>query len=185
LGVANRLPRLLQALLAGDAQLVLQMNVTGCQKNVDARARGSLQSLPGAVHVAGTSASQASDDGTPHRGGDALYGFEVAIGGDREPGLDHVHAEAVELLGQSQLFLNIHAAARRLLAVTKRGVEDGDARPIHGFRTSEKSDYSITVSVDYSKRKVYYYYNIIRYNDSIRGVYVVSMIDNKVSGLRS
>ena len=63
-----------------------------------------------------------------------LHGFEVAIGGDRESGFDHVHAEAVELLGQVQLFLHIHAAARRLLAVTKRGVEDGDARPIHGFR---------------------------------------------------
>src|SRR5208282_1531305 len=141
--------------------------------------------LPRAVNVTGTGTSQASDDGAPHRRRDALHGFEVAIGGDGESGLDHVHAQAVELLGQVQLFLHIHAAARRLLAVTKRGVENGDARPIHGFRTSEKSDYSITVSVDYSKRKVYYYYNIIRYNDSIRGVYVVSMIDNKVSGLRS
>jgi hypothetical protein len=65
-----------------------------------------------------------------------LHRVEVAIGGDGEPGLDHVHAKAVELLGQAQLFLHIHAAARRLLAVTKRGVEDGDARPIHRFRTS-------------------------------------------------
>jgi hypothetical protein len=40
-----------------------------------------------------------------------------------------------------QLFLHIHTAARRLLAVTKRGVEDSDALPIHGFRTSVKVIY--------------------------------------------
>src|ERR1700693_3585369 len=114
------------------------MDVRGCEKNMDARARGSLQRLPGAVNVAGTGTSQASDDGTPQRCGDTLHGFEVAVGGDGESGLDHVHAEAVELLGQAQLFLHIHAAARRLLAVTKRGVEDGDARPIHRSGTSRK-----------------------------------------------
>src|ERR1700686_906656 len=127
----NRFPRLLQAFLTRDAQLVSQMNVGGCQKNVDARARGSLQRLPCTVNVAGASTSEASDDGTPQRGGDTLHGFEVAVGGDWESGLDHIHAEAVELLGQAQLFLHFHTAARRLLAVAKRGVEDGDARSIH------------------------------------------------------
>jgi hypothetical protein len=42
LGVPNRVPRLLQAPLARDAQLVFQMNVGGCQKNVDAGVRCSL-----------------------------------------------------------------------------------------------------------------------------------------------
>src|SRR5271157_1019428 len=124
------------------------MNVRGRQKNVDARVRGSLQRLPGPVHVAGASASQTRDDGTPHRCGDLLYGFEVAIGRDGKSGFDHVHAESVELLGQAQLFLHIHAATRRLLAVTKRGVEDGDARPIHGFRTSRKSYYCTSLSAN-------------------------------------
>ena len=58
LRVPNRFPRLLQALLARDAQLVFQMNVGGCEKNMDARARRSLQRLPGAVNVAGTGTSQ-------------------------------------------------------------------------------------------------------------------------------
>src|ERR1700687_2746129 len=97
----NRFPRLLQAFLTRDAQLVFQMNVGCRQKNVDAWVRGSLQRLPGAVNVAGTGTSQTSDNGTPQRGGDTLHGFEVAVGGDRESGLDHVHAEAVELLGQA------------------------------------------------------------------------------------
>ncbi len=63
--------------------------------------RSPLQGLPGPVDVAGASTSEASDDGTPQRGGDALHGFEVAVGCDRESGLDHVHAEAVKLLGQA------------------------------------------------------------------------------------
>ena len=67
-------------------------------------------------------------------------GWESAMGGDGEPGFDHIDAKAIELLGQSQLLLHIHTATRRLFAVTKRGVENGDARPIHGFRTPEKSD---------------------------------------------
>ena len=137
------------------------MNVGGCEKNVDARVRGSLQRLPGPVHVARTSAGQTGDDGTPHRGRDALYGFEVAIGGDGESGLDHVHAEAVELLGQVQLFRHIHTAARRLLAVTKRGVENGDARPIHGLSTSRNDVFS-TLSVRRGERKGYYLYIMIR-----------------------
>src|SRR5208282_447389 len=171
LGVPNRFLRLLQALLACNAKLVLQMNVRSCQKNMDARVRRSLQCLPGAVHVADTSTSQARDDGTPHQGGDALYGFEVAIGGDGEPRFDHVHAEPVELLGQAQLLLHIHAAARRLLAVTKRGVEDGNTRPIHEFRPSGKSDYSTTLSADSVKRKGYYLYRSSSINDSISNSY--------------
>ncbi len=131
LGVPDGAARLLQALLPRDAQLVFQVNVRGRQKNVDTRMRGSQQRLPGPVNVTSASTSQASNDGTPNRGGDALHGFEVAIGGDGESGFDHVHAQAVELLSQVQLFLHIHAAARRLLAVTKSGVENGDARLIH------------------------------------------------------
>src|ERR1017187_1115609 len=168
LRVPNRVPRLLQALLAGNAQLVFQMNVGGGQKDMDAWARGPLQCLPGAVHVARTSPCQAGDDGTPHRGGNALHGFEVAVGSDRESGLDHIHAEAVELLGQSQLFLYIHAAARRLLAVTKRGVEDGDARPIHRFQSLRKIQSVYTLSANWHGRKGYYS------NSSISSCYTIS-----------
>ena len=60
-----------------------------------------------------------------------LHGFKIAIGGDRKSGLDHVYPKAVKLLGQAQLLLHIHTAARRLFAVTKRSVENSDARPIH------------------------------------------------------
>ena len=67
---------------------------------------------------------QAGNDRAADDGGHGLYGFEVAIGGDRESGLDHVHAKAVELMRQAQLFLIIHAATGRLFTVAESGVEN-------------------------------------------------------------
>src|SRR5208283_29531 len=52
--------------------------------------------------------------------------LEVTLRGHGKAGLDHVHAQPVELTGHAQLFFQIHAAARGLLAVAERGVEDGD-----------------------------------------------------------
>ena len=43
-----------------------------------------------------------------------------------KPRLDHVDAEPLELPRQAQLLGGVHAAARRLLAVAERGVEDRD-----------------------------------------------------------
>ena len=58
---------------------------------------------------------------------DRLDGLEVAGRGDREAGLDHVDAEARELLGDLDLLLRVQRDARRLLAVAQRRVEDVDA----------------------------------------------------------
>ena len=48
-----------------------------------------------------------------------------------EPGLDYIHAQPVELMRQPQLFLLVHAASRRLLAIAKGRVEDRDSLCIH------------------------------------------------------
>ena len=53
--------------------------------------------------------------------------LEVALGGDREAGLDDVDAHLVEERGDLQLLLERHGGAGRLLAVAERGVEDQDA----------------------------------------------------------
>src|SRR5208282_469245 len=46
----------------------------------------------------------------------------------------HIHAKPVELVRQTQLFLVVHAAAGRLLAVAQGGIEHGDAGSVaHGF----------------------------------------------------
>jgi hypothetical protein len=68
-----------------------------------------------------------ADAGGLHLGGDRLHGFEVALGGDRKAGLDDVDAHLLQDLGDLQLFLEVHGAARRLLAVAQGGVEDEDA----------------------------------------------------------
>src|ERR1700691_653431 len=109
------------------------MNVGGCEKNVNARPRRTLQGLPCTIHVARTGASQCRDDGPPQRSGDPLDSLKVAIGSNRKSRLDHIHAKPVELLSQAQFFLHIHAATRRLFSVTKSGVKDSDAWSIHRF----------------------------------------------------
>ena len=56
--------------------------------------------------------------------GDRLHGFEVAVAGDREPGLDDVDPEARELLRDLELLADVERDAGRLLAVPQGRVED-------------------------------------------------------------
>ena len=55
---------------------------------------------------------QRRNDRTPNGGGNGLHRGKVAFRGDGKAGLDHVHAQAVELVRQTQLFLHVHAASR-------------------------------------------------------------------------
>ena len=58
--------------------------------------------------------------------GDGADGFEVAVGGDGEAGLEDVDAEGGELVGHAELFVVVHGAAGGLLAVAEGGVEEDD-----------------------------------------------------------
>ena len=58
--------------------------------------------------------------------GDLLNAAPVALGCRREPGLDDVHPERVQLAGQSQFRLRRHRVSGRLFAVAQRGIEDDD-----------------------------------------------------------
>jgi hypothetical protein len=58
--------------------------------------------------------------------------LEVALRGDREPGLDHVDAHGLQDLGDAELLVDGHRAAGRLLPVAQGGVEDDDAVPCAG-----------------------------------------------------
>ena len=71
-------------------------------------------------------ARQAGDDRTADLGGDAAHGFGVGRRGNREPGLDDVHAKRIELTGQLQLLGRPEREPGRLLAVAQRRVEDAD-----------------------------------------------------------
>ena len=99
--------------------------------------RGSLgvpHRFPGAVDVFVAAAGQPADHGPADRLGDLAHGLEIAGRGDGKAGLDHVHAQLDQGLGNFQLLGQVHAGAGRLLAVAERGVENGDATRRGRFR---------------------------------------------------
>jgi hypothetical protein len=94
---------------------------------VDPRALRVLDRVPGGVDVGLVGASEPADHGTLDLAGDRLDRLEVTRRGDREPGLDHVDAQACQLLCDLHLLAGVQRDAGRLLAVAQRGVEDVDA----------------------------------------------------------
>ena len=84
----------LDALILGDAQLVMHMRGTHADARVDTGALGILQGLGRAVDVLLHGAGQTNDGGVVARElGDAAHGLEVAGAGDGKAGLDDVDVE--------------------------------------------------------------------------------------------
>ena len=127
LGQGDRGAGLTLDVLAVGLQLVLDVDVGGRDEGVDARARGVLDRSPGGVDVGLVGAGQAADHRALDAAGDRLDRLEVAGRGDREAGLDHVDAQAGELLGDLDLLRRVQRDSGRLLAVAQCGVEDVDA----------------------------------------------------------
>ncbi len=80
--------------------------------------------LPGAVDVGGVRPGEPRDLAAPDLPGDLPHGGEIPVRGDRETGLDDIHAHFFELAGDPQFFVRVHARPRRLLAVPERRVEN-------------------------------------------------------------
>jgi hypothetical protein len=108
-------------------QLVLHMQRAGRNEGVDSPPFGVLQGFRRAIDILVAGASQSADDGILDHLADLGHRLEVAIGGDREAGLDDVDTQLIEHFGDLQLFLEIHRRAGRLLAVAQRRVENDDA----------------------------------------------------------
>ncbi len=89
------------------------------------------QRLPRTLDVGSAGPGQPGNRGPADGRRNRLYRFEVAVGGDGEAGFDHVHAESVELMRHAQLLVDVHAAARRLLAVPQGRVEHRDPYSLH------------------------------------------------------
>ena len=100
------------------------MDVAGGQEGMDAGTGRGLQGLVGDVDILADAAAKAGDAGAANFAGDALHGLEITLRGDGKTGFDNVDAEALELAGQNQLFLGVHAAAGRLFTVAQGRVED-------------------------------------------------------------
>src|SRR5580704_9009357 len=95
--------------------------------------RSMPQRLPCPLDVRTASTRQARDDGTADHFCDRPHRLEVALRGDGKAGFNNVYPEAVELMRQPKLFLLIHAAAGRLLAISKGRVENGNSRFVHNY----------------------------------------------------
>ena len=90
-----------------------------------------LDGFGGAFDIHGAGAGEAADNRSLDHLGDLVDRLEIALGGDRETGFDDIDAHRFEQLGNTQLLIQVHGRAGRLLAVAQRGVEDGNTRLIH------------------------------------------------------
>ena len=122
--VAHGVDRRLEALLARHPQLGLEVQVGGGDERVDAALRRRLDRPRRLLEVGAMAAGQAGDHRPPDLGGDPAHRFGVGRRGNREPGLDDVHAQRVELTGQLQLLGRAQRKPGRLLAVAQRRVEN-------------------------------------------------------------
>jgi 2-polyprenyl-3-methyl-5-hydroxy-6-metoxy-1,4-benzoquinol methylase len=119
-------------LLARRAELVRELHVARVDEHVDARARRAAQRLARRLDVAGHGARQGADARVAHVLRDAAHRGELLGRARREAGLDHVDAQALELLRDAQLLLPGHRRTRALLAVAERGIEDDQPFLAHG-----------------------------------------------------
>src|SRR3954470_5314718 len=124
LRVRDRRARLALHVLARRLELVLDVDVARRDEGVDARPLGIPDRVPGGVDVLEARAGEPADARAVDLARDRLHRLEVAWRGDREAGLDHVHPEPPELVGDLELLDLVQRDARRLLAVAQRGVED-------------------------------------------------------------
>ena len=107
-------------------QLPLHVHRRGGQESMDAPPLGRPDRLRAAVDILRRCAREPADHGILGAFGNLVDGGEVAFRGDRETGLDNVHAHSVEQFGDLELLFMGHGRAGTLLAVAQRRVEDDD-----------------------------------------------------------
>ena len=119
--------RLLDDLLLRHVEFVFAMNGAGGEEDVDAWTGGILQRAPCGLDVFAIAPREAGDDRAVSFASDQIHRLPIAGRGDWETGFDDVDPEFRERLRYPQLLRLGHAAARRLLTVAQRGIEDEDA----------------------------------------------------------
>ena len=113
-----------QDLLLRHVELVLAVDGAGGEEHVQAVTGSVRQRTCGELDVLEVAARQGADDRPLHLARHRLHRLEVTARSGREARLDDVHAELGERARHPQLLGPGHAAARGLLAVAQRGVED-------------------------------------------------------------
>ena len=106
---------------------MLEVDVARGDEHVEVGPLGDLDRLDGPLRIAVPAAGERRDrDPALRLLGDPAHGLEVARGGGREAGLDHVHVQARQLAGDFELLGRREARAGCLLAVAQGRIEDAD-----------------------------------------------------------
>ena len=113
----------LQHLFPGGIELVPDVRVGRTDSGVDPAPLGVLERLRGHVDVLFHGPRQRADRGPGHRLGDLHHRVEITRAGDRETGLDDVHTEELQGLGDLDLLHGVQLTSRDLFPVAERGVE--------------------------------------------------------------
>ena len=116
----------LQDIILGHAQLVLHMNRTGRNKGMDARIGRVLDCIVSGIDILLHRAGQRADRGILDRVRDRRNGSGISRRCDSKTGLDDINTQVFQLTGNLNLLREVHAAARRLLTVSERGIKNLD-----------------------------------------------------------
>ena len=123
------------------------MDVAGGNEGMDAAMGGRGHRLGAGLDVTLGRPGQATDHrtiGRAHSLRNALNSREISWAGKGEAGFNDVHPQAGQLVGNRQLFLEIQAGTRRLLAIAQGGIEDQDTAGITGHSgASRRIDYEL------------------------------------------
>ena len=129
LGIGHHGADALEDLLPGHLELILHVDIAGGQEHVDPGMLGFLHRVPGGVDVALGAAGQAGHGAVGHSGGNGLHALVVHGRGNGKSRFDDVHTQLLQLAGHFDLFRQVHAAARGLLAVSEGRVKNPN--PFH------------------------------------------------------
>ena len=115
---------LLEGLLPRQPELALDVQVGDRHDYVDLRRLRVSDGAPDGVDLVAVGPRERGHGHTPDLPRDAPARVELAGRRAREPGLDDVDPQLLELPGDAQLRGGVQVEARRLLAVAQRGVEN-------------------------------------------------------------
>ena len=109
-GQPDRLHRVLQDLIPGTFELELQVDIGGGDEGVDSRLGGNIQRLPAPADILFHGPGQSGHRHRTDLPGNLADRLEIAVRGDGKPGFHDIHPERLQLVGQLQLLLQVHAA---------------------------------------------------------------------------
>ncbi len=117
---------LLEHLIGAHAQLLLHVQRRGCNEGMDARAIGTFERFRRARDVPVVCTRERADCRVLYGSGNRLHGFEVTVGTGGKAGLDHIHAQSLELASNTHFLVTGHRRSGRLFAITQGGIKNDE-----------------------------------------------------------